>query len=84
MIKLVRTSDNNTHTSNQLSFIEWEDQRAIDSHDDIKVGYSCLLGPRNKYFTLLTTDITAIIEDTPEFKHFKTKHSEYKLYIEEE
>lgn len=81
---LQRINDNKIISATKLSFIEWdENDKGKALHDNIQLNYSCLLGSRNMFYTWLTTTIVEILEDNLEFKHFKTKNSEYKLYITE-
>lgn len=85
MYTLIRQSDGITRSFPLIAFVEWtEDGTFKKYHETIQVGYSCLLGPRNKFFTWMTTPITEILLDSPEKQEFKTESSTYTLLISEE
>jgi len=79
-----------THYGTQVKFIEWSGEelgsRGKTLHDNPQVGYSCIIDPQYQYqYTWLTTEIKEIESDVEvgDFRciTFKTKNSNYKLYI---
>ena len=77
--RLERLGDGLLFYSEEISWVEWEDERFKSFTDTPELGKSLILGPLNDYFTWLTTPLTEIIEESEEKIHFKTKNSEYKL-----
>jgi hypothetical protein len=79
--KLVRERDGLTHYSSKFRWIEWnEERRYRDDHEDIAIGRSLMLDPHRMSYTWLTTKVTEIIEDRPDYIKFKTTNSTYELY----
>jgi hypothetical protein len=79
--KLVRKRDGLAKQSRDIKWIEWnEDGTGKDSHNSPKIGLSLVMSPFNNMYTWLTTNITEIVKDTPEYIHFKTTNSEYELF----
>jgi hypothetical protein len=79
--KLVRERDGLTHYSSKFRWIEWnEDRRFRADHEDIAIGRSLMLDPHRMSYTWLTTVVTEIIEDRPDYIKFKTTNSTYELY----
>jgi hypothetical protein len=79
--KLVRERDGLTHYSSKFRWIEWnEDRRYRDDHEQIAIGRSLMLDPHRMSYTWLTTVVTEIIEDRPDYIKFKTTNSTYELY----
>jgi hypothetical protein len=79
--KLVRERDGLTHYSSKFRWIEWnEDSRYRSDHEDIAIGRSLMLDPHRMSYTWLTTVVTEIIEDRPDYIKFKTTNSTYELY----
>ena len=79
--KLVREGDGLTKTSEEIKWIEWnEDGRAKEIHDNPSVGYSLIMSPLNIYFTWQTTPITEILyaEEDGSIR-FRTNNSVYTL-----
>lgn len=88
-ITLVK-SNGEKHFATQVKFVEWSGEelgsQGKQLHDEPQVGYSCILDPQYSYqYTWLTTPIVEIIEDKTEKSTrtitFKTKNSDYILYI---
>ena len=79
--KLVRERDGLTHYSSKFRWIEWnEESRYRDDHEQIAIGRSLMLDPHRMSYTWLTTKVTEIIEDRPDYIKFKTTNSTYELY----
>lgn len=91
---LVRSNDGKVLVGNNVCWIEWsEDGRGKGVHPKPAVGYSlCLdpysydiLGETTSSYQWLTTQVTELVEeiDESDFKtvKFKTKNSEYTVYI---
>jgi len=79
--KLVRERDGLTHYSSKFRWIEWnEDRRFRADHEDVAIGRSLMLDPHRMSYTWLTTVVTEIIEDRPDYIKFKTTNSTYELY----
>lgn len=79
-------SNGETHYGTQFKFVEWSGEqlgsRAKTLHDEPQVGYSVIIDPQYSYqYTWLTTPITEIISNNKQEIKFKTKNSEYTLYI---
>ena len=87
-VKLVK-SNGETHYGTQFKFIEWSGEeigsRAKQMHEEPQVGFSVIIDPQRLQFTWLTTSITEIISDEQvedqRIITFKTKNSDYTLYI---
>jgi len=79
--KLVRERDGLTHYSSKFRWIEWNEERRFRAdHEDIAIGRSLMLDPHRMSYTWLTTIVTEIIEDRPDYIKFKTTNSTYELY----
>jgi hypothetical protein len=79
--KLVRERDGLTHYSSKFRWIEWNEERRFRAdHEDIAIGRSLMLDPHRMSYTWLTTVVTEIIEDRPDYIKFKTTNSTYELY----
>jgi hypothetical protein len=79
--KLVRERDNLTKYSEDIIWVEWNEDRTFKAkHECIGTGYSLLMSPFNKYFTWQTTEVTEITEKGDFDVKFKTKNSTYSLY----
>jgi hypothetical protein len=79
--KLVRERDGLTHYSSKFRWIEWNEERRYRAdHEDIAIGRSLMLDPHRMSYTWLTTKVTEIIEDRPDYIKFKTTNSTYELY----
>lgn len=79
--RLVRKHDGLTKQSKDVKYIEWNSNLfAKELHRNPEIGYSLIMSPFNKYFTWQTTEIVELIENKPEYIHFKTKNSEYELF----
>ncbi len=83
-------SNGEKHFGIQFKFVEWGAEelgsRAKELHEEPQIGYSVIIDPQYGYqYTWLTTPITEIESDITEGDFrciaFKTKNSEYKLYI---
>ena len=79
--KLVREGDGLTKTSEEIKWIEWnEDGRAKEIHNNPSVGYSLIMSPLNIYFTWQTTPITEILyAEEDGSMRFRTNNSVYTL-----
>ena len=79
--KLVREGDGLTKTSEEIRWIEWnEDGRAKEIHNNPSVGYSLIMSPLNIYFTWQTTPITEILyAEEDGSMRFRTNNSVYTL-----
>jgi hypothetical protein len=79
--KLVRERDNLTKYSDDVLWVEWNENRTFKAkHKHIDIGYALLMSPFNHSFTWQTTEVTEIIEKTDSYIKFKTNNSNYKLY----
>ncbi len=83
-------SNGEMHFATQVKFVEWSAEelgsRAKQLHAEPALGFSCILDPQYSYqYTWLTTQITEIVSDDPgkDIRKivFRTKNSEYSLYI---
>lgn len=77
--RLKRLNDRLLFYSEEIAWVEWEDEHFKSFTDTPELGKSLILGPLNECFTWLTTPLTEIIEESEEKIHFKTKNSEYIL-----
>ena len=67
---------------NDIKWVEWnEDSSFKDKFDTIAVGRSMVLDFNMGNFKWMTTQVTEILETTATYIRFKTKNSEYELYI---
>jgi len=79
--KLVRERDNLTKYSEDVLWVEWNEDRTFKAkHKYISVGYSLLMSPFTREFTWQTTEVTEILEQREGYLKFKTKNSNYLLY----
>ena len=77
---LKRLDDGLTKTAQNIAFIEWDENGTFhSSHDDVQVGRSILLSPKNFNYTWLTTVIVEIVEQKDKYIKFQTKNSTYEL-----
>ena len=80
--KLVRERDNLTKTSVGVKWLEFgEDGRYKADYPEVAVGRSLLMSPFGPSFTWQTTPVTEIIEQREDYIKFKTKNSNYELFI---
>ena len=79
--KLVREGDGLTKTSEEIKWIEWnEDGRPKEIHNNPSIGYSLIMSPLNIYFTWQTTPITEILyAEEDGSMRFRTNNSVYTL-----
>ena len=80
--KLVREHDRLTKHSDDVTWLEWDENDSyVDKHQDIAVGRSLLMSPFSPfYFTWQTTAVTEIVEQREDYIKFKTKNSNYELF----
>ena len=80
--KLVREHDGLTKHSDDVTWLEWDENDSyVDKHQDIAVGRSLLMSPFSPfYFTWQTTAVTEIVEQREDYIKFKTKNSNYELF----
>ena len=78
--KLVRKHDGLTKYSEDIKWIEWNDDGTFkQSHSNIDEGLSLLMSPFNDFFTWQTTTVTEVLENTDNLIIFKTENSTYEL-----
>lgn len=83
MYTLIRKEDNLKKESENIIWIEFgDDNRFKEKHDEPDINRSLLMSPFNDYYTWQTTTIVEIISKEKNYIHFKTKNSEYELYID--
>jgi hypothetical protein len=82
--QLLRERDHLIQVGNVIKYVEWEDRKFKQTHDEPKIGYSVLLDPHPVFYAWLTTPITEIIEQSEFYLKFKTENSVYELFIREE
>ena len=79
--KLVRERDGLTKQSNDVMWIEWNEDGTFKSkHDEPAIGRSLLMSPFTMSFTWQTTTITEIMEEREDYIKFKTQNSNYELW----
>ena len=80
--KLVREHDGLTKHSDDVAWLEWNENGSYkDKYQDIALGRSLLMSPFSPfYFTWQTTGVTEIIEQREDYIKFKTKNSNYELF----
>ena len=79
--KLVRERDGLTKQSEDVMWLEWNDEgRFKEKHTEPAIGRSLLMSPFNDFFTWQTTDVTEIVEQREDYIKFKTKNSNYELF----
>ena len=83
MYTLIRKEDNLKKESENIIWIEFgDDNRFKEKHDEPDINRSLLMSPFNDCYTWQTTTIVEIISKEKNYIHFKTKNSEYELYID--
>jgi len=78
--KLVRERDGLTKYGKEMGWVEWEDGRYKELHNEPEVGFSCILDPHRMSFTWCTTSVTEIVEEREDYIKFKTQNSNYELW----
>ena len=79
--KLVRERDGLTKQSNDITWVEWnEDGRFKAQFKEIAIDRSLIMSPFNESFTWQTTEVTEIVEQREDYIKFKTKNSNYELF----
>lgn len=79
--KLVRERDDLTKHSEDIKWLEWnEDGTFKEKHDKPAIGRSLLMSPFNQFYTWQTTAITEIVEQKEDYIKFKTGNSNYELF----
>jgi len=79
--RLVRERDGLTKKSNDITWIEWnEDGTFKEQFKEIAIDRSLIMSPFNQSFTWQTTNVTEIIEQREDYIKFKTKNSNYELF----
>ena len=79
--KLVRERDGLTNQSNDVKWIEWnEDGTFKEQFEEVAIGRSLLMSPFNQSFTWQTTTVTEIVEQRDDYIKFKTENSNYELF----
>ena len=79
--KLIRERDQLTKISNDIIWIEWNENGTFKEQFKISaIGRSLLMSPFNQSFTWQTTLITEIIEQREDYVKFKTGNSNYELF----
>jgi hypothetical protein len=90
-VKLVR-SDGLTKRGDKFGFVEWTGSELGSSfkklHTVAQPGFSCIIDPHRMSYTWLTSGITEVVSDeetdTQRCIAFRTKNSDYTLYIEKQ
>ena len=79
--KLIRERDGLTKSSNDILFIEWNDDKTFkQTHDVALINTSLMMSPfGDNSFTWLTTPIIEIIQQKDDYIKFKTENSVYTL-----
>jgi len=80
--KLIRERDGLTKLSNDILFVEWnEDNTFKQTYDEPLINTSLMMSPFNdKSFTWLTTPIIEITQQKDDYIKFKTENSVYELF----
>jgi len=79
--KLVRERDGLTKQSEDVMWVEWnEEGRFKEKHSEPAVGRSLLMSPFSEFFAWQTTSVTEITEQREDYIKFKTKNSNYELF----
>lgn len=79
--KLVRERDGLTQYGSKIKWIEWKENGHFKEQYDVpSIGKSLILDPHRMSYTWMTTIVTEIIEDRPDYIKFKTSNSVYELY----
>jgi len=90
-VKLVR-KDGLTKRGTKFGFVEWNGAELGSSfkklHTIAQPGFSCIIDPHRMSYTWLTSGITEVVSDeetdTQRCIAFRTKNSDYTLYIEKQ
>lgn len=79
--KLVRERDGLTKQSNDITWVEWnEDGRFKAQFKEIDLDRSLIMSPFNESFTWQTTTVTKIVEQREDYIKFETTNSVYELF----
>ena len=79
--RLVRERDGLTKKSNDIIWIEWnEDGTFKEQFKEIAIDRSLIMSPFNQSFTWQTTTVTEIVEQREDYIKFETKNSVYELF----
>ena len=79
--KLIRERDQLTKVSNDIVWIEWNENDTFKEQFKIPaINRSLLMSPFNQSFTWQTTLITEIIEQREDYVKFKTANSNYEPF----
>lgn len=79
--KLVRERDGLTKQSEDVMWVEWnEEGRFKEKHTEPAVGRSLLMSPFSEFFAWQTTSVTEITEQRDDYVKFKTENSIYELF----
>ena len=80
--KLVRESDGLTKHGQTAGWIEWKkkDKTFKKLHNEPVVGRSFILDPNRMSFTWCTSTITEVLENTENYRKFRTRNSVYELW----
>lgn len=79
--KLVRERDGLTKQSNDVMWIEFNEEGRGDSrYSEPAIGRSLIMSPFNQFFTWQTTTVTEIVEQREDYIKFKTLNSNYELF----
>ena len=79
--KLVRERDVLTKHSNDIKWLEWnEDCTFKKDHSFPEIGRSLMMSPFNQSFTWQTTEITELVINNDDYIKFRTKNSNYELF----
>ena len=79
--KLVRERDGLTKQSEDVMWVEWnEEGRFKEKHSEPAVGRSLLMSPFSEFFAWQTTSVTEIVEQREDYIKFKTENSNYELF----
>lgn len=79
--KLVRERDGLTKQSNEIMWLEWNDEgRFKAKHTSPSIGRSLIMSPFNDFFTWQTTSIKEILEEREGYLKFSTSNSVYELF----
>ena len=78
--KLVRQKDGLINQSEDILWIEWDENGKFSrTYAEPAIGRSLLMSPFNQYFTWQTTPVTKIIEQSESHLIFQTNNSKYEL-----
>ena len=79
--RLVRERDGLTKQSNDITWIEWNENGTFkEQFKEIAIDRSLIMSPFNQSFTWQTTTVTEIIEQREDYIKFKTRNSNYELF----